>query len=60
MIPLGKEPTLIIQTIVAVLNAVQIAAISLPLWAHTVIVVVTIALGALVNRANVTPASPTP
>ena len=53
-----KEPILIIGTILATLNAIQAAAISMPAWAHTVIIVVTITLGTILGRSQVTPANP--
>jgi hypothetical protein len=55
-----SEPTLIIWTIWTVLNAVQSAAIGMPAWAHTLILVVTAALGAVLNRSQVSPVSPGP
>jgi hypothetical protein len=57
---LGREPTLIIQAIVAALIALQTAAISMPAWLHTLIAVWIIMLGAIVNRGLVTPAPPPP
>ena len=52
---LGKEPTLIIYAVLAALNAVQVAAVSMSTTAHVVVIVVTAFLAALVNRANVVP-----
>lgn len=52
---LGKEPTLIIQAIVTAATAVQVAAIHMSTLAHTVVAIVVIGLGALVNRQAVTP-----
>lgn len=54
---LGSEPTLIIQAVVAALVAVDAAAITMPAWLHTVIAVLIIALGAVVTRSQVSPAS---
>jgi hypothetical protein len=59
-VSLGREPTLIIQGVVLALNAVQVAAISMPDWAHTLIIVVSVALGALLNRSQVTPVTKPP
>jgi ABC-type uncharacterized transport system permease subunit len=53
---LGREPTLIIGAIVAALVAVDAAALGLPGWVRTVIAVLIVALGAIVNRSRVTPA----
>ena len=52
---LGAEPIAIIGAILAALNAIQIAAISMPTWLHTTIAVITIALGAVVGRSQVSP-----
>jgi uncharacterized protein (DUF983 family) len=52
---LTGEPAVIVGAILAALNAVQVAAIPMPTWAHTVIVAVTTVLGALVVRQQVTP-----
>lgn len=57
-VTLSREPTLIIQAIVAALTAVQVAAIPMSVTAHTIIAIAVIALGAVVNRAAVTPAKP--
>jgi ABC-type uncharacterized transport system permease subunit len=53
---LGREPTLIIGAIVAALVAVDASAVSLPGWVRTLIAVLIIAGGAIVNRSKVTPA----
>lgn len=55
-----SEVTLVAGIIVSTLNAVQVAAIPLPTWAHTVIAVVSIMAGALVVRQNVIPVVPPP
>lgn len=52
---LGREPTLIIYAVLTALNTIQVAVIDMPAWAHTVIVIVTAVLAALVNRSQVTP-----
>jgi hypothetical protein len=52
----NREPTLIIQAIVAALIAVDAAVLTLPAWAHTLIAVLIVGLGAIVNRSKVTPA----
>ena len=57
---LGKEPTLIVQGVVAALIVVQSAAIPMAEWAHTLIAVLIVALGALVNRQAVTPVTAAP
>lgn len=57
---LGKEPTLIIQSVVLALNVVQTAAIPMTTLAHTLIGAGVIGLGAMVNRSQVTPAGPGP
>lgn len=57
---LGKEPTLIIQSIVAAATAIQVAAISMSPLAHMIVAIVVIAGGALVNRQVVTPAKAKP
>lgn len=54
-VDLGTEPTLIIQTIIAILNAVQIGAINMSTLAHTIVACVTIGLGAILNRQAVVP-----
>lgn len=52
---MGKEPTLIIQAIVAIATALQLAAIHMSAGLHTIIACVVIAGGALINRQVVTP-----
>lgn len=57
---LGPEPTLIIQAVVAMLVAANTiltttSALPLPPWVSTVISIVLVGLGALVNRSQVTP-----
>lgn len=52
---LGREPTLIIQCIVLALNAIQLSAISMSTAAHTIVAVLVIGLGAIVNRSQVSP-----
>lgn len=52
---MGREPTLIIQAIVAALTAIQVSAISMTATAHTIVAVIIIGLGAVVNRQVVTP-----
>lgn len=54
---LKTEPTAIIWAVWTALNAIQTAAIDMPDWAHTVILVATAALGAFINRSQVTPAA---
>jgi hypothetical protein len=54
-VKLGSEPTVIIYSILAALNAVQVAVVNGPEWVNIVILAVTAALGALVNRSVVTP-----
>lgn len=49
------EPAVIVGAILAALNAIQVAAIHMSTTAHTIILVATIVLGALVTRQNVTP-----
>jgi hypothetical protein len=55
-VTLGKEPTLIIQSVVLALNAIQISALSIPIWAHTLTSALVIGLGAILTRSQVTPA----
>jgi uncharacterized protein (DUF983 family) len=55
---LTGEPAVIVGAILAALNAVQVAAIPMPTWAHTVIVAVSTVLGALIVRQQVTPVHP--
>lgn len=52
---LGREPTLIVYSLLAALNAVQWAAISTPTWVHILVLAVTAGLAAFVNRAAVVP-----
>jgi hypothetical protein len=55
---LKREPTLVIQAIVAALIAIDAAVLTLPAWAHTVIACLIVGLGAVANRARVTPVPP--
>jgi hypothetical protein len=57
---LGPEPTLILYGVLAALNAIQVAAISMPDWAHAIIIAVTAGLAAVVNRSQVTPVAKAP
>ena len=57
---LGKEVPVVAGLVLAIINAIQVAAIALPTWAHTVIAVVSIIAGSLVVRANVQPSTPAP
>jgi hypothetical protein len=52
---LGREPVLILSLILTAINAVQIAAISMPTWAHTVIVIVSTIIAAILQRSQVSP-----
>lgn len=52
---MGREPTIIIQSVVAALNAVQLAAISMPTWTHIVALALIVGLGTYINRGQVTP-----
>lgn len=49
------EPVLTWGTALAILNAIQTLAISMPPWAHTLIVVLTTIVAALAARSQVTP-----
>jgi hypothetical protein len=57
---LGPEPTLILYGVLAALNAIQVAAISMPDWAHALIIAVTAGVAAVVNRSQVSPVAKAP
>jgi hypothetical protein len=57
---LGPEPTLILYGVLAALNAIQVAALNIPDWAHAIIIAVTAGLAAVVNRSQVTPVAKAP
>lgn len=52
---LGAEPTLIIQSVDAGLQVLQVTLVDVPGWVHAVIAAVIVVLSALVNRQLVAP-----
>jgi hypothetical protein len=55
---LKLEPAAIAGVLTAAINAVQIAAVPLPTWVHTLIAAASILAAALAVRQNVTPTPP--
>ena len=53
---LGPEPIVVVSTIVAGLQAVQYIALPIPVWGHCVIAATFVALGAWIQRSQVSPA----
>lgn len=52
---LWTEPALFLSSLAAIVNAVQVAALDLPTWAHTLIAVVSILLAGVSTRQRVSP-----
>lgn len=50
-----SEPTVIAHTTAAILNAVQLAAVPMPVWAHVLVLVGVQLLAGTANRGQVTP-----
>ena len=55
-VKLRNEISVVAGIVLACINAIQISALTLPDWAHTLIAVVSIVAGSLVVRQNVIPA----
>jgi hypothetical protein len=54
------EPAAIAGLVVAIVNVVQLAALSLPTWTNTLIACVSVGAGAIYTRQNVTPTTSSP
>ena len=52
-----REVPVVSGLVLSAVNAVQVAAVPLPTWAHTALAVASIMAGALVVRRNVQPAA---
>lgn len=52
---LQQEIVLAAGLVLSAVNAIQVAAVPLPAWAHSLLAVLSIMAGAVVVRQNVTP-----